>query len=210
MYTADLGLTCATKWQVDNARWYDPALSRFISPDSIIPENQGVQALDRFAYVSNNPLRFTDPTGHRNCEEDGYNCPDKNMRLRTYAQAGINSQNPRGVIRGRWWFNFKIDSEEPFSGIGPAKVTDRQMETPYGDVVKDGDDRRGIGLGFREPGSCTTTSCAIDQVDPSIAIMAMEARISLRTNICENNGCTETDILIVSALAQNESIYKDD
>jgi hypothetical protein len=34
------------------------------------------QAYDRFAYANNNPVRFADPTGHRNCEEDGYGCPD--------------------------------------------------------------------------------------------------------------------------------------
>jgi len=58
-----------------NARWYDPALGRFAQAYTIIPEGQGVQAYDRFAYTSNNPLRYTDPTGHRNCEEDGY-CPE--------------------------------------------------------------------------------------------------------------------------------------
>ena len=34
----------------------------------------------------NNPLRYTDPTGHRNCEEDGYNCPgDKTPYRATYS-----------------------------------------------------------------------------------------------------------------------------
>ena len=47
------------------ARWYDPQLSRFLSADSIIPQQQGVQAWDRFAYVSNNPLKYTDPSGHQ-------------------------------------------------------------------------------------------------------------------------------------------------
>ena len=47
------------------SRHYDPQLGRFISPDSIVPTTtQGVQAYDRYAYVNNNPLRFTDPTGH--------------------------------------------------------------------------------------------------------------------------------------------------
>ena len=45
-----------------NARWYDPALGRFAQADSIVPG--GVQGLDRYAYVNNNPMRYTDPTGH--------------------------------------------------------------------------------------------------------------------------------------------------
>lgn len=48
-----------------DARWYDPALGRFAQADTIIPEqSQGVQAWDRYAYTSNNPLRYTDPSGH--------------------------------------------------------------------------------------------------------------------------------------------------
>lgn len=31
-------------------------------------------AFDRYAYANNNPIRYNDPTGHKNCEEDGYNC----------------------------------------------------------------------------------------------------------------------------------------
>ena len=44
------------------SRFYDPALGRFSSPDTIIPG--GVQAYDRYAYVRNNPIKFNDPTGH--------------------------------------------------------------------------------------------------------------------------------------------------
>jgi RHS repeat-associated protein len=54
-----------------NARWVDPVIGRFTSPDSIIPP--GVQGLDRYGYVNNNPLRYTDPTGHI-CNESGSNC----------------------------------------------------------------------------------------------------------------------------------------
>jgi hypothetical protein len=36
-----------------------------VQADSIIPEQQqGTQAWDRFAYVNNNPLRYTDPSGN--------------------------------------------------------------------------------------------------------------------------------------------------
>jgi RHS repeat-associated protein len=46
------------------ARWYDPYLNRFIQPDTIIPEPGNPMAYDRFAYALNNPLKYTDPTGH--------------------------------------------------------------------------------------------------------------------------------------------------
>jgi RHS repeat-associated protein len=47
------------------SRHYDPALGRFIQPDSIVPlASQGVQAYDRYAYVNNDPVRYNDPTGH--------------------------------------------------------------------------------------------------------------------------------------------------
>jgi RHS repeat-associated protein len=61
-YASDFGLLFY------NARFYDPALGRFTSADSIIPP--GVQGLDRYAYVNNNPVRLTDPTGHKACEGD--------------------------------------------------------------------------------------------------------------------------------------------
>ena len=46
------------------ARWYDPYLNRFLSPDSIIPDPGSSTAFDRYAYVQNNPLVYTDPSGH--------------------------------------------------------------------------------------------------------------------------------------------------
>jgi RHS repeat-associated protein len=56
------------------ARWYDTSLGRFVSPDTIIPEeSQGVQAWDRFAYANNSPLKFIDKTGHDvGCARVGY------------------------------------------------------------------------------------------------------------------------------------------
>jgi len=45
-----------------NARWYDSQLGRFAQADSIVPG--GVQGYDRYAYVNNNPVNGTDPSGH--------------------------------------------------------------------------------------------------------------------------------------------------
>ena len=47
-----------------NARYYDPAIGRFISPDTIVPDPANPQDYDRYAYVRNNPVNYSDPTGH--------------------------------------------------------------------------------------------------------------------------------------------------
>jgi RHS repeat-associated protein len=59
-----------------NARWYDPYLNRWIQPDTIIPQNQGVQAWDRYAYSYGNPVKYIDPDGHWPCSfsSSGFNC----------------------------------------------------------------------------------------------------------------------------------------
>lgn len=59
-----------------NARFYDPAIGRFSSADTIVPG--GVQGLDRFGYVNNSPVNNTDPSGHK-CigGEDGNTSDDE-------------------------------------------------------------------------------------------------------------------------------------
>ena len=47
-----------------NARFYSPKLGRFLSADTIVPNAANPQNLNRFSYVGNNPIRYTDPTGH--------------------------------------------------------------------------------------------------------------------------------------------------
>ncbi|HEU5376574.1 MAG TPA: RHS repeat-associated core domain-containing protein [Ktedonobacteraceae bacterium] len=45
-----------------NARYYDPVVGMFVSPDSVQGNAQG---MDPYAYVAGNPESRTDPTGHR-------------------------------------------------------------------------------------------------------------------------------------------------
>jgi RHS repeat-associated protein len=46
-----------------NGRVYDPTLGRFISADPHIQAPLNSQSLNRYSYVMNNPLSFTDPSG---------------------------------------------------------------------------------------------------------------------------------------------------
>ncbi len=47
-----------------NARIYDPVIGRFLSPDALIPSPADLQSYNRYSYVRNNPLSYTDPTGN--------------------------------------------------------------------------------------------------------------------------------------------------
>ncbi|RKG77962.1 RHS repeat-associated core domain-containing protein [Corallococcus terminator] len=44
-------------------RMYDPRLGRFLSPDPVLADPTGSQSFNAYAYVLNNPLRYTDPSG---------------------------------------------------------------------------------------------------------------------------------------------------
>ncbi len=52
-----------------NGRVYDPFIGRFVSPDPLIQDPQNSQSFNRYSYVWNNPLRYTDPTGEAVSDE---------------------------------------------------------------------------------------------------------------------------------------------
>ena len=47
-----------------NGRIYDPALARFLQADPFVQFPADVQSWNRYSYVLNNPLAYTDPSGH--------------------------------------------------------------------------------------------------------------------------------------------------
>jgi len=46
------------------ARYYDSEISRFISPDPIVPQPGNPQAFNRYSYTINNPQNHIDPSGY--------------------------------------------------------------------------------------------------------------------------------------------------
>ncbi len=46
-----------------NGRVYDPEIGRFLSADPFVQETGNLQSWNRYSYVLNNPLSFTDPSG---------------------------------------------------------------------------------------------------------------------------------------------------
>jgi hypothetical protein len=59
-----------------NGRVQHPGLGRFLSPDPLLGDPANPQTLNRYAYVSNNPLALTDPSGFVVCPVDVDDCID--------------------------------------------------------------------------------------------------------------------------------------
>ncbi|MFW6063564.1 MAG: RHS repeat-associated core domain-containing protein, partial [Chloroflexota bacterium] len=59
-----------------NARYYAPGIGRFVSPDTLVPDPAQPQSFNRYSYGLNNPVNYTDPTGHyvADASTGAYNC----------------------------------------------------------------------------------------------------------------------------------------
>jgi hypothetical protein len=45
-------------------RTYLPEIGRFISPDTLVPDPGNPQSHNRYSYVLNSPVNYTDPSGY--------------------------------------------------------------------------------------------------------------------------------------------------
>ena len=68
--------------------------SRFIQPDTIVPGASNTQTLNRYSYVLNNPMKYTDPTGHWTPEEDP---SDTRYYTRQYGAVGVSNTRSKSA-----------------------------------------------------------------------------------------------------------------
>jgi RHS repeat-associated protein len=75
-----------------NARLYDPALGRFLSPDPFVQMPDFSQSFNRYSYCVNNPLIYTDPNG------EWFGIDDLIVAIAGFAVNYIN----HGITTGNW------------------------------------------------------------------------------------------------------------
>ena len=97
-----------------SAREYLPSLGRFLSADSIVPGAGNPQALNRYAYVFNSPLRYSDPTGHLPTEDGPDGLAELLRALRDAASRLPPSQYPCAPECGHTFANNPMSA---FHGI---------------------------------------------------------------------------------------------
>ena len=49
-------------------KFYSPYINRFLQPDSIIPDQTNPQSRNRYSYVENDPINYSDVFGHFKCK----------------------------------------------------------------------------------------------------------------------------------------------
>jgi len=69
------------------ARYYDPVVGRFLSPDPVLPQPANTGNFNIYSYASNNPINFTDPNGMYVCQGSGKNCASFRDRIKKIDQA---------------------------------------------------------------------------------------------------------------------------
>ena len=84
------------------ARYFASSMGRMLSPDPVGGSLANPQTLNKYAYVLNNPLRYTDPTGLYACADDAAGAKehctsDADKRFEASRQHDLQSKN--GAVR---------------------------------------------------------------------------------------------------------------
>ncbi len=101
-------LDSSTQLLYYGARYYDPLLGRFLSADTIVPSMGNPQALNRYAYMLNNPLKYTDPDGYRVNQD--WQKPDPDVEVRKGNWVGISSEGDPTTYPAEWGCKGNPDS----------------------------------------------------------------------------------------------------
>ncbi len=113
-----------------NARYYDATLGRFVNADTIVPSAGKPQALNRYAYGLNNPVRYTDPSGHCNKDDplDDQACWDTFGEIKDrygLNPVGLDDWNTRDLKGLLGWLNagIRFTSVSNEHGLGATWTT---------------------------------------------------------------------------------------
>jgi RHS repeat-associated protein len=77
------------------ARYYDPTIRRFVSPDTVVPDASKFLSFNRYVYANNNPIANVDPDGH----------------------------DPMALLNSRDTFSFVMRNYSTAVGKGPIAIT---------------------------------------------------------------------------------------
>lgn len=111
-----------------NGRVYDPVIGRMVSADPTIPDPTFSQSFNRYAYVYNNPMNATDPSGFdcTGSDEDLGNCDYSDV-----GETGDNTDN--GDDSSNNGTDYTLPSNDAIAACG-SDCTDTGSHIPFTDT----------------------------------------------------------------------------
>ena len=80
------------------ARYYDLNLARFVQPDTYVSNIYNPQDLNAYSYVQNNPLKYTDPTGHEPVKSEAGTADQVSKKIEEIIY-DVRCQNPKATSK---------------------------------------------------------------------------------------------------------------
>jgi len=153
--------------QYYNARYYDPAIGTFISPDTLVPDVTNVFDYNRYMIARGNPLKYNDPSGHCATLDDG--APDMQgdgqcwglaYSIYGYAAAGSNGFSS----------DWKLSADQWLQTIAPLPFATVDYLIPLANRY-DAEWRGNVGLTDYEPNQAPPPPDVIAEFDKRFAAM---------------------------------------
>ena len=116
-----------------NARLYDPSIGRFLSADTLIPDQYSSQDFNRYSYVLNNPLKYTDPSGHQLTQHqiDSYGW-ERVEELASYIKKKNHGDSKIGIYLVRLFlYKKEVNYNTQYNGLVTETLLNEEDYNPY-------------------------------------------------------------------------------
>ena len=188
-----------------NARWYDPKLARFVSADTVTPDPENPQALNKYAYTLGNPLRFSDPSGHCATTVTDPSNPNEVAQFRACwkraSQISVMYDNDP-------WFakRFRVSRADWIRHVAMNPSLDAEWMQPQIDAWRfDFTMRTGLphpdrSVEWHEGSNLSLTPCkhrnCVGGALNTISVTASAVAVACASSVIGNAGCSETASVI--------------
>ncbi|MER9973527.1 RHS repeat-associated core domain-containing protein [Mesorhizobium sp. M0085] len=178
------------------ARYYDPALGRFVSPDPLYvgdPERctGNPTSCNLFAYANNNPMAYIDPTGLKEivAGDAAYRRQVEEDIQRTDPTARVDSKT--GEVSQSWLHGAWLDVKDffvPGTGMDTGReLTKRIVDSPETVTIQNVAGRTGTDLADHTKDPTTTPGGAVISYDPAAARIRTSSEFDKSTGTVATN-----------------------